>query len=236
GGAVHSGGGSGQLDRGAERPAPGPVGGSGAGGLRGRGAVEPGYAALGAALCRLRARHRPAGPAGSGPIGDSVRARGLLRPRAQGAGNRTARAAGGDLRHPAGLGGRRRAPGAGRPDGRHAGHRRAGFQRTACMEGTRDMTTTTAEVLTEGRGQVGCITLNRPRALNALSLDMVRALMAALLAWQKDDKVLAVAIRGNGREGPFGAFCAGGDIRFLHAAGKDGNPQLEDFFTEEYAL
>ena len=98
------------------------------------------------------------------------------------------------------------------------------------------MTTTTAEVLTEVRGQVGCITLNRPRALNALSLDMVRALMAALLAWQKDDKVLAVAIRGNGREGPFGAFCAGGDIRFLHAAGKDGNPQLEDFFTEEYAL
>ncbi|MBO1996804.1 enoyl-CoA hydratase/isomerase family protein [Staphylococcus epidermidis] len=34
----------------------------------------------------------------------------------------------------------------------------------------------------------------------------------------------------------FGAFCAGGDIRFLHAAGSTGNPQLEDFFTEEYAL
>lgn len=98
------------------------------------------------------------------------------------------------------------------------------------------MTEMTAEVVTEVRGQVGCITLNRPKALNALSLGMVRDLMAALLAWQHDDKVLAVAIRGNGREGPFGAFCAGGDIRFLHAAGSTGNPQLEDFFTEEYAL
>lgn len=98
------------------------------------------------------------------------------------------------------------------------------------------MTEMTAEVVTEVRGQAGCITLNRPKALNALSLGMVRDLMAALLAWQHDDKVLAVAIRGNGREGPFGAFCAGGDIRFLHAAGSTGNPQLEDFFTEEYAL
>ena len=98
------------------------------------------------------------------------------------------------------------------------------------------MTEMTAEVVTEVRGQVGCITLNRPKAVHALALGMVRDLMAALLAWQHDDKVLAVAIRGNGREGPFGAFCAGGDIRFLHAAGSTGNPQLEDFFTEEYAL
>lgn len=92
------------------------------------------------------------------------------------------------------------------------------------------------EVLSEVRGQVGFITLNRPRALNALSLGMVRDLMAILLAWQHDDAVLAVAIRGSNKEGPFGAFCAGGDIRFLHQAGSQGNPQLEDFFTEEYAL
>ena len=92
------------------------------------------------------------------------------------------------------------------------------------------------EVLSEVRGQVGFITLNRPRALNALSLGMVRELMGILLAWQRDARVLAVAIRGSNKEGPFGAFCAGGDIRFLHAAGTQGNPQLEDFFTEEYAL
>jgi enoyl-CoA hydratase/carnithine racemase len=93
-----------------------------------------------------------------------------------------------------------------------------------------------SDVLAEVRGQIGFITLNRPRALNALSLGMVRALMGTLLAWQHDDKVLAVAIRGSNKEGPFGAFCAGGDIRFLHQAGSQGNPLIEDFFTEEYAL
>jgi enoyl-CoA hydratase/carnithine racemase len=39
-----------------------------------------------------------------------------------------------------------------------------------------------------------------------------------------------------GREGAFGAFCAGGDIRFFHRAATAGDPALEDFFTEEYAL
>jgi enoyl-CoA hydratase/carnithine racemase len=94
----------------------------------------------------------------------------------------------------------------------------------------------TSELLSEVRGQVGFITLNRPRALNALSLGMVRDLMGVLLAWKDDATVLAVAIRGSNKEGPFGAFCAGGDIRFLHQAGSQGNPLLEDFFTEEYAL
>ena len=98
------------------------------------------------------------------------------------------------------------------------------------------MTETTALVLTEVRGRIGCITLNRARALNALSLEMVRDIMAALLQWQNDPAVLAVALRGSNKEGVFGALCAGGDIRFLHQAGSTGNPQLEDFFTEEYAL
>ncbi|PIF18370.1 MULTISPECIES: enoyl-CoA hydratase/isomerase family protein [unclassified Acidovorax] len=96
--------------------------------------------------------------------------------------------------------------------------------------------TVVSEVWSEVRGQVGFITLNRPRALNALSLGMVRDLMGILLAWQNDARVLAVAIRGSNKEGPFGAFCAGGDIRFLHQAGSQGNPLIEDFFTEEYAL
>lgn len=95
---------------------------------------------------------------------------------------------------------------------------------------------TSSEVLSEISGQVGFITLNRPRALNALSLGMVRDLMAILLDWQTNPQVLAVAIRGSNKEGPFGAFCAGGDIRFLHQAGAQGDPQIEDFFTEEYAL
>ncbi len=97
------------------------------------------------------------------------------------------------------------------------------------------------EVIAEVCSGVGLITLNRPKALNALSLDMIRALTAALAAWRDDASVQAVAIRGMGKgvdqtPVPFGAFCAGGDIRFFHAAALAGNPQLEDFFTEEYSL
>ena len=93
-----------------------------------------------------------------------------------------------------------------------------------------------SDVITEVRGRVGFITLNRPKALNALSLGMIRSLTATLLAWRDDAAIEAVAIRGMGKEGPFGAFCAGGDIRFFHQAALAGNPELEDFFTEEYAL
>lgn len=93
-----------------------------------------------------------------------------------------------------------------------------------------------SEVLCEVRGAAGLITLNRPKALNALSLDMVRQLAARLRAWADDPAVQLVAIRGMGKEGPFGAFCAGGDIRFFHQAALAGDPRLEDFFTEEYAL
>ena len=102
---------------------------------------------------------------------------------------------------------------------------------------------TSGDVLTEVRGQVGLITLNRPKALNALSLAMVRELASALTAWRDDPAVVAVAIRGTnkvGRPGTpeslFGGFCAGGDIRFFHQAALAGDPDLDAFFTEEYRL
>lgn len=91
-------------------------------------------------------------------------------------------------------------------------------------------------VMADIRGRVGCISLNRPKALNALSLDMIRSLSATLVAWRDDPMVLAVALRGMGKEGPFGVFCAGGDIRFFHQAALAGDPALDDFFTEEYRL
>ncbi len=91
-------------------------------------------------------------------------------------------------------------------------------------------------IVTEVKGAVGFITLARPKSLNALNLDMVRSLTTTLLRWQNDDAVRAVAIRGSNKAGPFGNFCAGGDIRFFHQAALSGNPSLEDFFTEEYAL
>jgi enoyl-CoA hydratase/carnithine racemase len=98
------------------------------------------------------------------------------------------------------------------------------------------------EVQSDIKGHTGYISLNRPKALNALSLPMIRTLMAQLLAWQGDAAVKQVAIRGmskpaaDGSDLPFGNFCAGGDIRFFHQAIQTGNPELEDFFTEEYAL
>lgn len=92
------------------------------------------------------------------------------------------------------------------------------------------------DVVAELHGRVGCITLNRPQALNALSLEMIRSLTSTLIRWRDDPMALAVAVRGTSKEGPFGSFCAGGDIRFFHRAARAGDPSLEDFFTEEYAL
>jgi len=93
-----------------------------------------------------------------------------------------------------------------------------------------------ALVRQEVSGRVGCITLNRPKALNALTLDMVRLLTHALLEFQNNPQVLAVLVRGQGKEEAFGHFCAGGDIRFFHQAALAGDDSLGDFFTEEYAL
>ncbi|UFS57302.1 enoyl-CoA hydratase/isomerase family protein [Comamonadaceae bacterium M7527] len=85
-------------------------------------------------------------------------------------------------------------------------------------------------------GRVGLISLTRPKALNALDLGMVQSITQCLEAWQDDDAVLAVVIRGSDKNGPFGHFCAGGDIRFFHQAALAGDTALDDFFTQEYAL
>ncbi len=91
-------------------------------------------------------------------------------------------------------------------------------------------------VLTRVANGTGTITLDRPKALNSLSLDMVRRLTEVLLAWRDDSKVDAVVITSSSEK----ALCAGGDIRFFHEAGHatptGGSALLEDFFTEEYAL
>ena len=83
---------------------------------------------------------------------------------------------------------------------------------------------------------IGLITLNRPEAINALSLDMVLRLSKILNEWVADSKIEAVAIRGTDKNGNFGNFCAGGDIRFFHKACIDESSDLGRFFTEEYKL
>lgn len=91
-------------------------------------------------------------------------------------------------------------------------------------------------VITSVRNSIGYILLDRPKALNSLSLDMVRAITAILLRWRDDAEVKAVFIHSSSEK----AFCAGGDIRFFYDVGTatptGDSALLEDFFTEEYAL
>ena len=92
------------------------------------------------------------------------------------------------------------------------------------------------QILADVNGCLGLITLNRPQALNALSLAMIRDITALLRHWASSPRIQAVAVLGAGRDGKPPAFCAGGDIRFFHQAAHAGDPALEDFFTEEYRL
>ena len=95
---------------------------------------------------------------------------------------------------------------------------------------------TTDPIQTIINHHTGFLTLNRPEALNALSLEMIRLMTKVLSAWRDDDAIHAVVVQGAGTK----AFCAGGDIRAFYTSLKqgtaDGRKLLDDFFTEEYAL
>jgi enoyl-CoA hydratase/carnithine racemase len=91
------------------------------------------------------------------------------------------------------------------------------------------------EILLERRGALGIVTLNRPKALNTLSLSMYRVMDPKLLEWGSDPGVRAIVVRGAGDR----AFCAGGDVRAIYDA--RAHPQgpgdyKADFFREEYRL
>ena len=92
-----------------------------------------------------------------------------------------------------------------------------------------------AEILFQRVGRIGLITLNRPKALNALTYGMILALERQLDAWAMDDGVAAVAIRGAGGK----AFAAGGDIRALYDIGNPGGENGRrnwPFFADEYRV
>ncbi|WP_226699315.1 enoyl-CoA hydratase/isomerase family protein [Qipengyuania gaetbuli] len=82
-------------------------------------------------------------------------------------------------------------------------------------------------------GAVGHLSLNRPKALHALTLDMCHAMSAALSEWAGDDAVEAVVLdHAEGR-----GFCAGGDINLLrNSALNDGGASGRAFFHDEYQL
>ncbi len=88
------------------------------------------------------------------------------------------------------------------------------------------------EILFERRGHAGVITLNRPKALNALTLNMVRLMHPQLEAWAGDDRIHHVVVTAAGDK----AFCAGGDIRQLYEWGRAKDPTFLDFYREEYLL
>ena len=89
------------------------------------------------------------------------------------------------------------------------------------------------EIYCERRGVAGVVRLNRPKALNALTLDMVRVLRPALDAWERDPAVKCVVVTAAGER----AFCAGGDIRHLYDLGRAGRcDEALQFWREEYPL
>lgn len=90
-----------------------------------------------------------------------------------------------------------------------------------------------AEIICEQRGAAGCVLLNRPKALNALTHAMVAELAAALDLWERDASIKRVVVSGAGDR----AFCAGGDIRLLHDLGKAGDHSSQlKFWRDEYIL
>lgn len=88
-------------------------------------------------------------------------------------------------------------------------------------------------LLARKQGRIGRVTLNRPKALNALSPSMIAALSATLDAWREDPQVHAVVVEAVGER----AFSAGGDIRTLHEWVRAGrHADVDAFFRQEYGL
>jgi enoyl-CoA hydratase/carnithine racemase len=87
-------------------------------------------------------------------------------------------------------------------------------------------------IQSEIRNRIAFITLNRPAALNALSLDMIGQLRSALKQFAADAGVNAVLIKGAGEK----AFCAGGDIRAIYESHQNRDSLHRDFFVTEYPL
>ncbi|HEY2447031.1 MAG TPA: enoyl-CoA hydratase/isomerase family protein [Rhizomicrobium sp.] len=94
------------------------------------------------------------------------------------------------------------------------------------------MTGEEQDILFERHGALGLITLNRPRALNALTRAMCVAMREQLQHWKDDREIRTVLVRGAGER----AFCAGGDVRALYESRKTGTSGAVDFYRDEYRL
>ncbi|HEY4546645.1 MAG TPA: enoyl-CoA hydratase/isomerase family protein [Pedomonas sp.] len=92
------------------------------------------------------------------------------------------------------------------------------------------METVFEDVLFEIRGRAGVVTLNRPKALNALTREMLVAFYDQVKVWDASPEVERIVIRGAGDR----AFCAGGDVVSLYNLGKEGGEGYCRFFWDEY--
>jgi enoyl-CoA hydratase len=92
--------------------------------------------------------------------------------------------------------------------------------------------TTEPEIIARIENGVGRITLNRPRAIHALTHGMCEAMMAALSDWSSDPSVSSILIDHAGERG----FCAGGDIRMIAESGAGDGVDARAFFLAEYRL
>ncbi|MEV0321648.1 enoyl-CoA hydratase/isomerase family protein [Streptomyces sp. NPDC050658] len=98
---------------------------------------------------------------------------------------------------------------------------------------TPDSVDAAAPVLLHREGHAGHITLNRPRAINALTHAMVRLVDGALNDWERDDSVRTLVLTGAGERG----LCAGADIRWFHDDIRaTGGAATVDFWRDEYRL
>lgn len=96
-----------------------------------------------------------------------------------------------------------------------------------------DASVVETDVLFEKRGKLGLITLNRPRAINALNHGMVKSITATLTEWKDDDLVATVAVIGAGERG----LCAGGDIVSIYRDARSGDiSSTAEFWRDEYSL
>ena len=90
----------------------------------------------------------------------------------------------------------------------------------------------TQDILFTCEKHIGVVTLNRTKALNALTFQMLVALHDQLQLWDDDPAIHAIVVKAaEGR-----AFCAGGDVRLIYQFGLDANPQKMEFFAHEYRL
>ncbi|VAW17677.1 3-hydroxyisobutyryl-CoA hydrolase [hydrothermal vent metagenome] len=88
------------------------------------------------------------------------------------------------------------------------------------------------EVIIWQEAAIGRIRLNRPRALNALSHQMILDIKDALIKWENDNNISAVVIDATGER----AFCAGGDVVNLYHTGRADPEPGRQYWRDEYRL